>query len=70
MDTRQLRYFLAVVDAGSVHRAAEQLYVAQPSVSQALRALERDLGSLLFHRTGRRLILTAAGRALIVLPAR
>jgi DNA-binding transcriptional LysR family regulator len=65
VDTRQLRYFLAVVDAGSVHRAAEQLYVAQPSVSQALRALERDLGSLLFHRTGRRLVLTAAGRALI-----
>jgi DNA-binding transcriptional LysR family regulator len=30
VDTRQLRYFLAVVDAGSVHRAAEQLYVAQP----------------------------------------
>ena len=65
MDARQLRYFLAVVDAGSVHRAAEQLYVAQPSVSQALRALERDLGSLLFHRTGRRLVLTAAGRALV-----
>jgi DNA-binding transcriptional LysR family regulator len=69
VDTRQLRYFLAVVDAGSVHRAAEQLYVAQPSVSQALRTLERDLGSLLFHRTGRRLVLTAAGRALIA-PAR
>ncbi|MGY1714348.1 LysR family transcriptional regulator [Geodermatophilus sp. SYSU D01106] len=65
MDARQLRYFLAVVDAGSVHRAAEQLYVAQPSVSQALRGLERDLGSLLFHRTGRRLVLTAAGRALV-----
>ncbi|MBN6041133.1 LysR family transcriptional regulator [Amycolatopsis sp. 195334CR] len=69
MDARQLRYFLAVVDAGSVHRAAEQLYVAQPSVSQALRALERDLGSLLFHRTGRRLVLTAAGHALVA-PAR
>jgi DNA-binding transcriptional LysR family regulator len=69
VDTRQLRYFLAVVDAGSVHRAAEQLYVAQPSVSQALRTLERDLGSLLLHRTGRRLVLTAAGRALIA-PAR
>jgi DNA-binding transcriptional LysR family regulator len=69
VDTRRLRYFLAVVDAGSLHRAAEQLYVAQPSVSQALRTLERDLGSLLFHRTGRRLVLTAAGRALIA-PAR
>ncbi|ANN18756.1 LysR family transcriptional regulator [Amycolatopsis orientalis] len=69
MDARQLKYFLAVVDAGSVHRAAERLYVAQPSVSQALRTLERDLGSLLFHRTGRRLVLTAAGHALVA-PAR
>ncbi|GIJ72266.1 LysR family transcriptional regulator [Virgisporangium ochraceum] len=65
MDARQLRYFLAVVDAGSVRRAAAELFVAQPSVSQAVRALERDLGSLLFHRTGRRLVLTAAGRALV-----
>ncbi|MFI7120515.1 LysR family transcriptional regulator [Amycolatopsis sp. NPDC049868] len=69
MDARQLKYFLAVVDAGSVHRAAELLFVAQPSVSQALRTLERDLGSLLFHRTGRRLVLTAAGHALVA-PAR
>ncbi|WP_414944664.1 LysR family transcriptional regulator [Amycolatopsis sp. cmx-11-32] len=69
MDARQLKYFLAVVDAGSVHRAAELLFVAQPSVSQAVRALERDLGSLLFHRTGRRLVLTAAGHALVA-PAR
>jgi len=69
VDARQLRYFLAVVDAGSVHRAAELLFVAQPSVSQSLRALERDLGSLLFHRTGRRLVLTAAGHALVA-PAR
>jgi DNA-binding transcriptional LysR family regulator len=69
VDARQLRYFLAVVDAGSVRAAAAQLFVAQPSVSQAVRGLERDLGSLLFHRTGRRLVLTAAGRALVE-PAR
>jgi DNA-binding transcriptional LysR family regulator len=65
MDVRQLRYFLAIVDHGSVHRAAQELYVAQPSVSQALRALERDLGTPLFHRTGRRLVLTPAGERLI-----
>ncbi|OLF10248.1 LysR family transcriptional regulator [Actinophytocola xinjiangensis] len=69
MDVRQLRYFLAVVDHGSVHRAARELFVAQPSVSQALRALERDLGAELFHRTGRRLVLTAAGEGLVE-PAR
>lgn len=65
MDVRQLRYFLAIVDHGSVHRAAQELFVAQPSVSQALRALERDLGAELFHRTGRKLVLTPAGERLI-----
>ncbi|MDX8030566.1 LysR family transcriptional regulator [Lentzea sp. BCCO 10_0856] len=44
MDIRQLRYFLAVVDHGSVNKAAAALHVAQPSLSQAIRALERDLG--------------------------
>src|SRR3712207_9399877 len=42
MDVRQLRYFLAIVDHGSVHRAAQELFVAQPSVSQALRALRSE----------------------------
>lgn len=65
MDVRQLRYFLAIVDHGGVHRAARELFVAQPSVSQALRALERDLGTDLFHRTGRRLVLSPAGERLI-----
>lgn len=69
MDARQLRYFLAVVDHGSVNKAAAALYVAQPSLSQAVRALERDLGLELFHRVGRRLVLTDAGEALIE-PAR
>ncbi|OLL75551.1 putative transcriptional regulator, LysR family [Pseudonocardia sp. Ae168_Ps1] len=69
MDVRQVRYFLAVVKTGTVHAAAARLHVAQPSVSQALRRLERELGSDLFLRTGRRLVLTAAGRALVE-PAR
>ncbi|MFD1346736.1 LysR family transcriptional regulator [Nesterenkonia halotolerans] len=62
---RQFRYFLAVVDQGGVHRAADSLAVAQPSVSQALRSLEQDLGTSLFNRTGRTLTLTAAGEAII-----
>jgi DNA-binding transcriptional LysR family regulator len=69
VDIRQLRYFLAVIDTGSVHRAAAQLYVAQPSVSQSLRRLERELGCELFHRAGRKLVLNAAGHALVE-PAR
>ncbi|GAA0592602.1 LysR family transcriptional regulator [Streptomyces crystallinus] len=69
MDIRQLEYFLAIVDRGGFNRAAAALYVSQPSLSQAVRALERDLGSELFHRIGRRAVLTEAGRALIE-PAR
>ncbi|EME99880.1 LysR family transcriptional regulator [Streptomyces mobaraensis NBRC 13819 = DSM 40847] len=65
MDVRQLEYFLAVVDRGGFGRAASALYVSQPSLSQAVRALERDVGAELFHRIGRRVVLTEAGRALI-----
>jgi DNA-binding transcriptional LysR family regulator len=65
MDERRLQYFLAVVDEGSVTRAAERLRVAQPSLSQALRAFESELGVQLFHRVGRGLRLSTAGQALI-----
>ncbi|GAA4920434.1 DNA-binding transcriptional LysR family regulator [Stackebrandtia albiflava] len=69
MDIRQLEYFLAVVDHGGISRAARALYLAQPSLSQAIRTLERDVGSRLFNRLGRGLVLTEAGRALVE-PAR
>ena len=69
MDIRQLRAVLAIVDHGSVTAAADELNVAQPSLSQTLRSLERELGVELFHRVGRRLVLSAAGAALIP-PAR
>jgi len=69
VDARQLEYFLAVADHGSFNRAAASLYLAQPSLSQAIRNLERELDVLLFHRIGRRIELTEAGRAMIE-PAR
>ncbi|HEY1174767.1 MAG TPA: LysR family transcriptional regulator, partial [Phytomonospora sp.] len=69
MDVRQLEYFLAVVDNGGFNRAARTLFLAQPSLSQAIRTLERDLGGRLFHRIGRRVVLTEAGEALVE-PAR
>jgi LysR family transcriptional regulator, carnitine catabolism transcriptional activator len=65
MDERRLRYFLAVVEDGGVTRAARRLHIAQPSLSQALRTLEHELGAELFHRVGRGLRLTAAGEALV-----
>ena len=69
LDIRQLRYFLAVVDHGSVHRAAEHLFVAQPSVTQTIRRLEAQLGTDLFLRQGRGLVLSPSGAALVA-PAR
>ncbi|MEU5846313.1 LysR family transcriptional regulator [Saccharopolyspora shandongensis] len=65
MDLRQMEYFLAVVDHGGINRAAAALRVAQPSLSQAVRRLEKELGTELFHRVGRVLVLAPAGEALI-----
>lgn len=65
VDVRQLEYFLAVADNGGITRAAEVLHIAQPSLSQAIRALERELKEPLFHRVGRGMVLAPAGEALI-----
>ena len=65
MDERRLRYFLAITETESVTRAAGKLHIAQPSLSQALRSLEREIGVELFHRTGGRMRLSDAGAALI-----
>jgi DNA-binding transcriptional LysR family regulator len=65
VDVRQLRYFLAVVDHGGFSRAAEHLLIAQPSLSQTIKALEQDLGVPLFHRAGRKSVLSEAGRELV-----
>ena len=69
MDARQLEYFLAIVDHDGFMRAAEQLHVAQPSLSQAIAKLERELGVALFHRIGRGVVLSRAGDELVE-PAR
>ncbi|MFE7245410.1 LysR family transcriptional regulator [Streptomyces sp. NPDC057580] len=65
MDLRQMEYFLAVVDHGGVNKAAAALRVAQPSLSQAVRKLEKDLGVELFFRVGRGLVLAPAGEAFV-----
>lgn len=64
MELHHLRYLRAVVRTGSVTAAAEAEYVAQPSVSKQLRALERELGVPLFHRVGRKVVPTDAAVAL------
>jgi DNA-binding transcriptional LysR family regulator len=65
MDLRLVEYFLAVVDHGGITKAAKALYVAQPSLSQAIRNLERQLGVQLFDRSGRQLSLTSEGESFV-----
>ncbi|MFI6090887.1 LysR family transcriptional regulator [Streptomyces sp. NPDC051218] len=65
MSLRQYEYALAVAEEGSVTAAAELLHVAQPSVSQQIRGLERKLGVELFARTPTGLVPTVVGRAFL-----
>jgi DNA-binding transcriptional LysR family regulator len=65
MELRQVEYFLAVVEHEGINGAAASLGVAQPTISQALRGLERELGVQLFHRIGRGMVLSAAGRSMV-----
>jgi LysR family carnitine catabolism transcriptional activator len=65
MDLRQLEYVVAVGAHGGFTRAAQALRVAQPSLSQGIRALERELGVQLFERVGRGVTVTAAGEVVI-----
>lgn len=64
MEIRNLRLFLEVAASGSVLRAATQLALSPSSVSKAITLLERELSTRLFERTGRGVVLTAAGAAL------
>jgi LysR family nitrogen assimilation transcriptional regulator len=62
MELRQLRYFVAIVDHGSLSRAALVLHVAQPALTQQLRQLEDELGAQLLHRSAQGVLSTDAGK--------
>src|SRR5687768_2275721 len=65
MELRQLEYLVAVVDASSFSAAARQLGVAQPSISEQIRKLERELRQPLLDRLPRRVVPTPAGQQLV-----
>lgn len=61
MELRQLEYYVAVVQHGSILQAASALNLSQPPLSVAMKQLEQELGTPLFFRGARRIQLTAAG---------
>ncbi len=65
MELSQLKYVVGVAETGNFTRAASRLHVAQPSLSQQIIKLERELGHKLFHRLGRKAVLTEAGIAFL-----
>jgi DNA-binding transcriptional LysR family regulator len=65
MDLRQLAVVVAVAEEGGFTAAAHRLQTVQSTVSTVVRALERDLGTPLFHRTTHRVVLTPAGEAFV-----
>ncbi|PLR67528.1 LysR family transcriptional regulator [Bacillus sp. UMB0893] len=64
MDIRQLKYFIAIAEEGQITAAANRLRMAQPPLSQQLKAMETELGFLLAERKGKSLELTDAGQKL------
>jgi len=65
MEIHQLEYFVAIVETGGFSRAAERCNVAQPSLSQQIMKLEKEIGHPLFDRLGRKVALTDVGRQLL-----
>ena len=64
MELRQLEYFIAIAETGAFSRAAVRLSVSQPVLSRRMKALEQELGTELYHRTGRGIVLSEAGKIL------
>ena len=64
MTIRHLKIFLAVAETGKMNKAAEKLFITQPSVSQAIQELEKHYGTLLFERLSRKLYITEDGKKL------
>ena len=70
MDISSYKAFLAVAELGTFSKAAESLYITQPAISKRIALLEEQLGSKLFDRIGKRVMLNEAGKTLLPIASR
>ena len=61
MTLQQIKYAITIASIGSLNKAAEQLYISQPSLSSAVKELENDIGITIFTRTNKGVVTTAEG---------
>ena len=59
MTLTQMNYIITIFETGSLNKAAEALYISQPSLTNAVKELEKELGIIIFNRSGRGVTLTA-----------
>lgn len=64
MEIQQLRYFLVAARYQHVTKAAEEIHIAQPALSQIIKRLESEVGTSLFEKNGRNITLTPEGKIL------
>ena len=65
MNILHMKYAVEVAKAGSINKAAESLFVAQPNLSRAIKELEADLGITIFDRSAKGMVLTIEGREFV-----
>lgn len=65
MTLQQLHYVIVIAETGSMNKAAEKLYITQPSLTAMVKELESELGIIIFHRSGRGVSLTGDGQEFI-----
>ena len=65
MTLQQIHYVIAISEQGSFNKASEVLYISQPSLTEAVKELEKELGISIFHRSGKGVTLTSDGAEFI-----
>ena len=66
MTLTQMNYIITISETGSLNKAAEALYISQPSLTNAVKELEKELGIIIFNRSGRGVTLTNDGTEFLI----